>query len=120
HDNRVIEHRYEFINAFEQHLHLNKTILLKFFLHLSEEKQQMKLERRLIDPRRKWKYDIADKIESKNREAYVQVYQEIFKRCSPDFPWQIIPADQKWYRNYLIAKAVVDKLEALNMSYPTG
>lgn len=120
HSNSIIQQRYDYINSFEQHLHSNNTLLLKFFLHLSEEKQKLKLERRLEDPRRKWKYDIADKKEQKNRAAYIQVYEEIFKRCSPDFPWQIIPADQKWYRNYLVAKAVVDKLEALNMSYPQG
>ena len=120
HEISVIEHRYDYINSFERHLSNNHTLLLKFFLHLSLEKQQEKLERRISDPRRKWKYDIADTTEQKNRDAYVGVYEEIFKRCSPDHPWHIIPSDQKWYRNYLVAKKVVEKLESLNMSYPIG
>jgi polyphosphate kinase 2 (PPK2 family) len=49
----------------------------------------------------------------------LEVYHKIFERCSPEIPWEIIPADQKWYRNYLIAKSVVKKLEGLNMSFPS-
>ncbi|MEO1054811.1 MAG: PPK2 family polyphosphate kinase [Bacteroidota bacterium] len=113
-----IEHRYQYINSFEQHLARNRTILLKFFLSVSEEVQKEKLKRRLSDPHRRWKYDKADEKEQKNREAYLSVYEEIFRRCSPQIPWHIIPADQKWYRNYVIAKTVVEKLESLQMSYP--
>ena len=61
---------------------------------------------------------LPDKKEKKNREAYIHVYQEIFKRCSPQFPWIIVPSDQKWFRNYLVAKKVVEQLEALDMKYP--
>ena len=118
HSNAVIQHRYDLINTFERHLELNDTLILKFFLNLSRKKQEQKLQLRLNDPRRKWKYDEADKKEASNRAAYLKVYSEIFERCSPEIPWQIIPADQKWYRNYLIARSVVQKLEALNMTYP--
>jgi PPK2 family polyphosphate:nucleotide phosphotransferase len=118
HNNAVIQHRYDYINLFEQHLQLNGTILLKFFLHVSQDKQKQKLALRLKDPKRKWKFDEADITEQKNREAYLKVYQEIFSRCSPEIPWHIIPADHKWYRNYLIAKTVVHRLEALDMRYP--
>lgn len=114
----VIKHRYDYINAFEHHLLRHGTILLKFFLNISAEAQEKKLARRLSDPSRKWKYDEADKIEKQNRQAYLKVYTEIFQKCSPEIPWEIIPADQKWYRNYLIAKSVVDTLESLDMKYP--
>ena len=76
------------------------------------------MQLRLEDPRKKWKYDIADKIESKNRDAYSQVYERIFEKCSPKIPWEVVPADQKWYRNMVIANKVVNALEDLNMKYP--
>ena len=91
---------------------------LKYFLNVSQRHQLDKLDRRLSDPTRRWKYDKADTKEQKNRDAYLKVYRKIFKRCSPQIPWEVIPADQKWYRNYLIAKSVVNKLESLNMTYP--
>ena len=118
HTNGIIQRRYDYINIFEQRLQANGTIILKFFLNLSLERQQEKLALRLEDPRKKWKYDIADKQEQKNRNAYLEVYEEIFQRCSPDIPWQVVPADQKWYRNLVIARAVVKELEALDMRYP--
>lgn len=117
-DKNTIEHRYNYINSFEQHLQKNGTIILKYFLNISEEYQLEKLQKRLTDPQRKWKYDISDTKEQKNRKAYLSVYEEIFERCSPQIPWQVIPADQKWYRDYLIAQSVVEKLESLNMTYP--
>ena len=118
-DSNTITHRYKYINAFEHHLQKNGTIILKYFLNISLEAQNEKLERRLSDPRRKWKYDKSDTKEQKNREAYIQVYKKIFKKCSPAIPWEIIPADQKWYRNYIIAQSVVNKLKSLDMKYPT-
>ena len=118
HERSVIEHRYAYINTFEQHLQKNNTIILKYFLNVSQRHQLDKLDRRLSDPTRRWKYDKADTKEQKNRDAYLKVYRKIFKRCSPQIPWEVIPADQKWYRNYLIAKSVVNKLESLNMTYP--
>jgi PPK2 family polyphosphate:nucleotide phosphotransferase len=118
-DTKLIDGRYDYINTFENHLQRNNTLFLKFFLHISHEAQEEKLSRRLTDPSKKWKYDIADDKEKKNRKAYLEVYHKIFERCSPEIPWEIIPADQKWYRNYLIAKSVVKKLEGLNMSFPS-
>lgn len=118
HENGTIQKRYGYINTFEQRLKSNGTIILKFFLHISLERQQEKMKLRLSDPRKKWKYDIADKLEAKNRKAYTEVYEEIFRRCSPEIPWHIVPADQKWYRNMFIAKKVVGVLEDLKMKYP--
>ncbi len=117
-DKARIEHRYGYINDFEQHLQMQGTVILKFFLNLSEEAQQAKLQARLKDPKKRWKYDEADTKEQKNRQAYLETYEEIFERCSPEIPWQIIPSEDKWYRNYLIANAVAEKLETLNMTYP--
>lgn len=113
-----LEHRYHYINAFEKHLEQQGTIIVKFFLNLSEKMQDEKLAKRLTDDRKMWKYDIADTKEKHNRQAYLETYDQIFQRCSPDIPWHIIPADDKWYRNYLVAKTVVERLEALKMKYP--
>ena len=117
-DSKLLKDRYDYINSFEQDLQKNNTIILKYFLHISHEAQEAKLRRRLLDPSRRWKYDKSDEEEKKNRMAYLDVYHKIFKRCSPEIPWEIIPADQKWYRNYLIGKSVVNKLEKLNMEFP--
>lgn len=113
-----VDPRYDYINAFEDHLRRNGTIILKFFLNVSEKARDKKLARRLSDPNRRWKYDQADETERKNRDAYLEVYERIFVECSPEIPWQVIPADQKWFRNYVIAQTVVDQLEALDMQYP--
>ncbi len=117
-DAETLTHRYDYIDNFEQHLQQQGTVILKYFLNLSEEKQDKKLAKRFTDPRKKWKYDAADKKARKNRSDYLAVYEDIFTRCSSEIPWEIIPADQKWYRNFCVAESVVKKLEALNMSYP--
>ena len=118
-DQNQIEDRYDYINSFEQQLQKNGTLILKFFLHISQEAQEEKLRLRLLDSSRRWKFDKSDEEEKKNRNAYIETYQNIFDRCSQEIPWEIIPADQKWYRNYLIAQSVVKKLEGLNMTFPT-
>jgi PPK2 family polyphosphate:nucleotide phosphotransferase len=119
-DKKLIEDRYDYINIFEEQLQKNGTQILKFFLNVSQEMQEEKLRLRLQDPGKRWKYDKADEQEKKNRAAYIKVYDKIFERCSPEIPWEIIPSDQKWYRNYLIAQSVVKKLESLNMAFPAG
>lgn len=117
-DEKFIERRYDYINSFEQQLEDSGTIILKFYLHISREEQQRRLEKRLTDPIKKWKYKKSDKTESEKWDDYVLSYQEIINRCSPAIPWHIIPADDKWYRNYLVAKTIVNKLESLKMKYP--
>ncbi|HTA28637.1 MAG TPA: PPK2 family polyphosphate kinase [Bacteroidia bacterium] len=117
-DKKLIESRYSIINSFEQNLSENGTIILKFFLHISKKEQKERIKERLTITEKKWKYDPADKREESNLDAYMEVYEKIFERCSPDFPWIIVPADQKWYRNYLIAKEMVKTLKGLKMKYP--
>lgn len=117
-DEKLIERRYDYINSFEQQLEDSGTIILKFYLHISRDEQKKRLEKRLTDPLKKWKYKASDKTESKKWNDYIRTYENIINRCSSDIPWQIIPADDKWYRNYLVAKAIVVKLESLEMKYP--
>ena len=115
---KLIERRYDYINSFEKQLEDSGTIILKFYLHISREEQKKRLEKRLTDPLKKWKYKASDKTESEKWDDYVCTYENIINLCSPDIPWQVIPADDKWYRNYRVAKAIVGKLESLKMRYP--
>jgi PPK2 family polyphosphate:nucleotide phosphotransferase len=119
-DASIIEERYELINQFERLLLQNNTHIFKFYLHVSAEEQKERLNERLTDRRKHWKYQEADLIETRHRKTYLKVYEQIFKRCSHPVPWHIIPSDKKWYKNYLITKTVVEDLEKLDMQYPAG
>jgi len=106
------------INKFEEHLQNNNTIILKFFLHISKQEQQKRLEARLTNPEKKWKYNANDKKEAKKWDDYMDAYQNMLNGCSKHNPWIMIPADQKWYRNYLVATTIVKTLENLKMKFP--
>jgi len=114
-----IQERITVINQFEEHLQKSGTVILKFYLHISRQEQEIRLAERLTDPEKKWKYNSADKIKSKKRDIYLDVYQKIFDGCKKTNPWIIVPSDQKWYRNYIIANTVVKTLEGLKMKYPS-
>jgi len=115
-----IQRRYDYINAFESMLADNGTIILKFFLHISKEEQTRRFKRRLTNPDKLWKYDPSDISEAKKWNEYIGVYEEIFEKCGKNHPWTIIPSDDKWYRNYLIAKQIVELLRTVPMKYPRG
>ena len=110
--------RFKIINAFEKLLHERGTQILKFYLHISEEKQKERFEERLNNPRKHWKHNPNDLKTAKNWPEYRQYYREVFENCGKDIPWSIIPSDQKWYKEYLIAKTIVKTLESLKMKYP--
>ena len=116
---QLIDKRYNFINAFEQHLLDNKTLVLKFFLHISEDEQKKRIQERLKNPEKEWKYSSEDIKSSKKWNDYEQVYEKILNRCSTYIPWIIVPADNKWYRNYLVISIIVDHLKKLNLKLPT-
>ena len=113
-----IQERHTVINQFEEHLQKNGTIILKFYLHISKKEQHKRLEERLTNPEKKWKYNIADKKESEKWDAYMEAYQNIFDKCKKTNPWIIVPSDDKWYRNYIVANTIVKTLKGLKMQYP--
>jgi PPK2 family polyphosphate:nucleotide phosphotransferase len=115
---KEIEKRHEIISNVEEHLQNNNTIILKFFLHISEKEQKKRIKLRLTDPEKKWKYNVNDKKEAKNWDEYIAAYQNVLNGCSKKTPWIIVPADKKWYRNYLVANTIVETLENLKMKYP--
>ena len=119
-DKKQIQQRHETINKFEEHLQNSNVIILKFFLHISKKEQNKRLETRLTDPEKKWKYNADDKNEAKKWNDYMDAYQNVLDGCGKHNPWMIVPADQKWYRNYLVATTIVETLENLKMKYPNN
>lgn len=107
---KIIKARYDDVNNFEKLLGDNNTIIIKFFLHISPEKQEEKIKERLVLEHKFWKFDPSDIQARQKRDQYQEVYEKIFDTCDYT-PWHIIPADQKWYKNYLIAKAIVEAFE---------
>lgn len=117
-DKKEIEERYNVINNLEEHLKNNNTIILKFYLHISQKEQKIRLGKRLTVPEKKWKYNPEDKKEAEKWFEYMDAYQSVFEQCSKASPWIIVPSNDKWYRNYLVAKTIVKTLESLKMKYP--
>ena len=108
----VWQGRYDEINAFERLLTENNVILLKFFLHISKDEQRGRLLAREQDPTKAWKLSVDDWRERALWGDYTAAYEEALARCGTSWaPWQIVPADAKWYRNYVIARAIVERLE---------
>ena len=111
--------RYEHINAFEKLLADEGTTILKFFLHISKDEQKQRLEERLADPAKHWKFDRNDLKERARWDDYMAAYDDALSETStPWAPWYVIPADKKWYRNLVISNILVDALERLNLRPP--
>ncbi len=106
------------INDFERLLvQHNSTHILKFYLHISHKEQQLRLAERLKEPEKMWKYNAQDLKESKLWERYMHYYEDVFQHCS-EVPWHIVPADQNWYRSFVVANALEQLLASLDMHYP--
>jgi len=111
--------RYEHINAFEKLLADEGTRVLKFLLHISREEQQKRFEKRLADVRKQYKYSADDRKKSKHWDEYMLAFEDMITKCStPWAPWHVIPADQKWYRNVAVMRAIVATLREMNPQYP--
>lgn len=110
-----IEQRYEQINAFEKHLTENDVTVLKFMLHISPDEQKVRLEERLEDPLKQWKFNPSDLDDRKLWPDFMGAYETLLHRCSTAHaPWRVIPADKKWRRSALIARIVRGTLEAMD------
>jgi PPK2 family polyphosphate:nucleotide phosphotransferase len=95
--------RMEYIRQTEDHLHRHGTLILKFFLHVSVEEQNIRIQERKTDPKKKYKYSPEDELAAEKYPLYQSHYNAILN-AETNYPWHIIPADKKWYRNYLVAK----------------
>jgi polyphosphate kinase 2 (PPK2 family) len=115
----VLKPRYHQINAFEQMLSENGTLILKFFLHISKAEQRRRLRERLEDPDKNWKFSEGDLKERALWNGYMAAYEKLLSRCSTDCaPWYVIPADHKWYRNLAVASVLIDAITDLRPRYP--
>jgi PPK2 family polyphosphate:nucleotide phosphotransferase len=111
--------RYEQINAFEKHLVANNIVVLKFFLHISRAEQAERLKARIEDSRKNWKFELADLKMRAEWGKFQKAYEDAISLCATHHaPWYIIPADRKWYRDYVIAKTVVKAMEDMNLKWP--
>jgi len=117
-DEKTVDARIRAINEFEQNLQRdNDTTLLKFYMHISPERQKKKLQERIDDPRKNWKHNPGDWEEIKLWDEYRRCYEDVIKRS--EVPWIIAPVDQRWYRDYFVASKIVDTLKSLSLVLPT-
>jgi polyphosphate kinase 2 (PPK2 family) len=115
----VWKRRYEQINAFERLLAEEGTTILKFYLHIDLEEQRQRLLERLDDPAKHWKFNPGDLKERLLWNQYMEAYEDVLSKTSTDWaPWYIVPANKKWYRNLVIASALVEALEAMKIQDP--
>lgn len=113
--------RYRQINDFERMLVENRTVVLKFMLHIGNEEQRERLQERLDDPTKRWKFSLGDLEVRKRWADYQQAYEALLRATSTAWaPWTIVPADSKTHRNLMIASLVRDALKGLKLRYPPG
>ncbi len=113
--------RYDEINAWEEQLAADGTVVIKCFLNVSSGEQKARLAARLDDPTKHWKYNPGDVDERSKWPAYQEAYRAVLERCSTQHaPWFVIPADRKWYRNWAVAQLLVEQLRALDLSWPVA
>ncbi len=111
--------RYDHINHFERLLADEGTTILKFYLHISKDEQKERLQARLDDPTKNWKFNSGDLDHRARWDDYLAAFEAVLERTSSEHaPWFVVPANRKWYRNIVVARTIVDTLESLDMRYP--
>ncbi|TMP96110.1 MAG: polyphosphate kinase 2 family protein [Verrucomicrobia bacterium] len=116
---KVWRARYAQINAFERLLQDNRVLLLKFFLHISKEEQADRLRERLENPTKRWKFSVADLKMRERWSDFQEAYEDAINHCSTRHaPWHVVPANRKWYRDYAVARTVVEALTRLRLDWP--
>ena len=115
----VWKQRYKEINALEAYLARERTVVLKFYLHISKDEQRQRLQDRVDDPAKRWKFEMGDLDDRKHWSDYQRAFEDMINRTNTAVaPWHIVPGDHKWYRDVAVAEAIVSRLERLNMEYP--
>lgn len=118
-DDATIAGRFEHIRAFERLLTERGTKVIKLFLHISRDEQKKRLQERLADPTKRWKFNPGDLPERAKWDSYMKAFEEaMVATATPDAPWYVVPSDRKWCRNVLIANTLVQTLETMNPQYP--
>lgn len=118
-DMDTVKRRMEHINNFESLIQdQNNTKIIKFFLHVSQDEQLVRLKERMTIPRKFWKHNDNDMKEREHWESYMEAYEDCIEKCSPEIPWTIVPTDDNWYKEYLVAKTTYDAMKAMDLEYP--
>jgi PPK2 family polyphosphate:nucleotide phosphotransferase len=115
----IWKQRFADIRHYEDYLSRNGIVVRKFFLHLSKQEQKRRFLERLNTPEKNWKFSANDIKERAYWDDYMTAYEEMIQHTStPQAPWYVVPADNKWFTRLVVAAAVIDTLESLNLSYP--
>ena len=115
----IWKERFQDIRGFERHLANSGVVVLKFFLHISKEEQRQRLLARLEEPAKRWKFSMGDIAERKLWDKYMAAYEDMIRATScPQAPWHVVPADHKWFGRLVVARAIVDALERLDLAFP--
>ncbi len=113
--------RYDHIRAFETMLAAEGTTILKFFLHIGKDEQRQRLQERIDDPKKRWKWNKGDLDERRRWNDYQQAYEDALAATSTkEAPWYVVPADRNWYRDLVVSEVLVATLEAMDIRLPVG
>jgi PPK2 family polyphosphate:nucleotide phosphotransferase len=115
----VVKRRFDRIKEFEQLLVENGTAILKFFLHISKDEQKERLQARICNPEKRWKWSSGDLEERKLWGKYMKAFEDVMSATSTaQAPWYVVPANRKWYRNLVVADCIVDALDGMKLKTP--
>jgi PPK2 family polyphosphate:nucleotide phosphotransferase len=118
---KVVEQRFHHIRHFERLLQENGTAILKFYLHISKDEQQKRLQERVENPKKRWKFNPDDLTERKLWNDYLKAYADALSATSTEeAPWYVVPANRKWFRDLLVTETIVTTLEGMKLKYPPG
>ena len=115
----IWKERFEDIRNVERYLDRNGVIVRKFFLHVSKKEQGKRFLARIDDKERNWKFSANDAAERNHWNAYMEAYEDTIRNTATDYaPWYVVPADNKWFTRIVVAAAVIETLDSLDLSYP--
>jgi PPK2 family polyphosphate:nucleotide phosphotransferase len=115
----IWKQRFKDIRAFERYLSRNGVAIRKFFLHVSRAEQKRRFLARLENPEKNWKFSAGDVRERASWKAYLRAYEEMIRNtATPEAPWYVVPADNKWFTRLIVAATTVDALASLDLHYP--
>lgn len=115
----IWDQRFKDIRAFERHLARSGTLILKFFLHVSKEEQRRRFLQRIDDPSKNWKFSSSDVVERKLWDTYMNAYEDMIRNTSRSYAhWYAVPADNKWFTRIVVAGAIIEALEKLDLHFP--
>jgi PPK2 family polyphosphate:nucleotide phosphotransferase len=116
---KIWKERFEDITAFERYLSRQGVVIRKFFLHVSKEEQKRRFLSRLDEPAKNWKFSIGDAHEREHWDEYMEAYEETIRgTATKEAPWYVVPADHKWFTRLVVAAAVIDALQDLQLQFP--